>query len=277
RINEHLFDGQHGIYANRHWDGRFSNRWSPTSFFPLIAGVAAPEQADRLVREHLLNEDEFWGPYVLPSIARNDPAYPDNDYWRGRIWGPFNFLAAEGLRRYRLDDVAADLARRGLEMFLANWHTDGGVYENYNADTGKGADVWNAARLYHWGGLLALVAIQELIDSEPAGHLRFGSVRFPNAGVRNVHLGGHTYDVELANGIRVRRDGEAFIDCTTRAIIRLPLRLRDDHHIDIRAAHGGTMTLHGRHPATRPARVNGRQMVSPQLQDGLRAYTWREL
>ncbi len=29
---------------------------------------------------------------ILPSIARNDVAYKDNVYWRGRIWGPMNFL-----------------------------------------------------------------------------------------------------------------------------------------------------------------------------------------
>jgi neutral trehalase len=130
RINELLWDEAHGIYCNRHWDGRLSQRWSPTSFFPLIAGIAPRDRAARMVEGHLLSESEFWGEYVLPSISRNDPAYPDNDYWRGRIWGPFNFLVAEGLRRYRFDQVAAELARKGIEMFMQNWRDDGGVYEN---------------------------------------------------------------------------------------------------------------------------------------------------
>jgi len=29
---------------------------------------------------------------VIPSIAIDDPAFPDQDYWRGRIWGPMNYL-----------------------------------------------------------------------------------------------------------------------------------------------------------------------------------------
>jgi glycogen debranching enzyme len=49
-----------------------------------------------MITEHLRNPDEFWGEWVLPSIARNDPAYPDQTYWRGRIWAPMNFPGVPG-------------------------------------------------------------------------------------------------------------------------------------------------------------------------------------
>ncbi|WP_425460037.1 MGH1-like glycoside hydrolase domain-containing protein [Exilibacterium tricleocarpae] len=35
----------------------------------------------------------------MPSIARNDPSFKDNTYWRGRIWAPMNFLGSVGLKR----------------------------------------------------------------------------------------------------------------------------------------------------------------------------------
>ncbi|MBI4580454.1 MAG: hypothetical protein HY718_12170 [Planctomycetes bacterium] len=273
RINELLWDEAHGIYANRHWDGRFSARWSPTSFFPLIAGIAPPDRAGRIVREHLLNEQEFWGRYLIPSIARNDPAFPDNDYWRGRIWGPFNFLVAEGLRRYRLDNVAAELSHRGLEMFLENWRGDGGVYENYNATTGKGGDVWNAARLYHWGGLMAYIAIGELVDVEPPGFLRFGSIGMPPCGVRNVHIGDDAFDVEIAEGLCVRRNGQTWLECDTRAIIRLPLRPSDEAPIQIAAAGTGRLRMAGDVAAARVALVNGNRR-SPQATGSDVVYEW---
>jgi hypothetical protein len=263
RINELLWDDEHGIYCNRHWDGRLSPRWSPTSFFPLIAGIAPRDRAEQLVREHLLNEREFWGEYVIPSISRRDPAYADNDYWRGRIWGPLNFLVAEGLRRYRFDDAAAELAHQGLKMFMRNWREDGGVYENYNADTGKGADVWNAARLYHWGGLLVYVAIQELIDVEVAGCLRFGSLRFPDAAVRRVRLGGEMWDVELGRGVRVMRNGEPYLECDTRAIIRLPPAASPDQPIEVTATGPGRLVLHDPAYTARPMRVNGGNAATP--------------
>jgi putative isomerase len=39
---------------------------------------------------------------LLPSCARNDPAYPEQEYWRGRIWAPMNWLVYRGLCRYDL-------------------------------------------------------------------------------------------------------------------------------------------------------------------------------
>ena len=255
RINELLWDESQGIYCNRHWDGRLSPRWSHTSFFQLLAGVASPERAERLVREHLRNEREFWGRYVIPSVPRGDPAFRDNDYWRGRIWGPLNFLVAEGLRRYRFDDVAADLARKSLDLFMRNWRADGGVYENYNAETGQGGDVWNAARLYHWGGLLAFIAVQELVDVEPGGYLRFGSLRFPDAGVRNVRVGGHVYDVTLDDGVHVRRDGRRYLDSTRRAIVRLPLRAGPRSPIVLGGPPDARLVVHDPRHAQRPVQV----------------------
>lgn len=274
RINERFWDDEQGIYANRHWDGRFSTRWSPSSFFPLLAGVPDEHQAKQLVERHLLNDAEFWGEYVVPSIARNDPAYADNDYWRGRIWGPFNFLVAEGLRRYRFDAAAAELARRGLAMFLRNWHEDGGVYENYNADTGQGGDVWNAARLYHWGGLLALIAVGELADAEPGGYLRFGSIAFEDAAIRNLRLGGDVYDVELGAGVLVRRNEAPFLECPTRVIVRLPLARSSAAPIEIRADGPGAMTLHDRRWAGRSARINAGEAVAPAADREAIVYRW---
>ncbi len=280
RINAHLWDEEHGLYVNRHWDtarfepGRLSRRWAPTSLFPLIAGVAPPDRADRMVREHLLNPAEFWGEWVIPSIARSDPAYQDNDYWRGRIWGPFNFLVAEGLRRYRFDHAAAELAQKSLALFMKNWRADGGVYENYNAETGQGADVWNAARLYHWGGLLVFVALQELVDVEPCGYLRVGSLEFPDAALDNVRLGGERYDVALDTGVRLRRNGKPALDCTTRAIIRLPLGGPADQPLEVTAAAPGTLTLYGVRGRKRSVRLTDGRVVPPQVKGTKVVYGW---
>ena len=41
--------------------------------------------------------------YGLPSISHNDSAYGDQDYWRGRTWGPMNFLVYQGLASRRRD------------------------------------------------------------------------------------------------------------------------------------------------------------------------------
>jgi putative isomerase len=155
-----------GMFLNRRTDtGEWSRRLSPTLFYPLLARAATRRQAGRMLAEHLYNPVEFWGAWVLPSIARNDPAYPEQDYWRGRIWGPMNLLVYLGLRHYGLAQARADLAEKSKRLLLKEWRERGHVHENYNGDTGEGCDQPNSDAFYHWGGLLGLPALME------AGHL----------------------------------------------------------------------------------------------------------
>lgn len=77
-----LWDEKTGIYLNKRLDtSELSYRLSPTNFYPLLAVAPTQEQAERMINEHFYNPQEFWDSYILPSIARNDPAYKDNSYW----------------------------------------------------------------------------------------------------------------------------------------------------------------------------------------------------
>ncbi len=157
-----LWDEPTGMFLNKNLaTGRLSPRLSPTNFYPLLARAATARQADRMVREHLLNPAEFWGDWVIPSIARTDPAFRDQEYWRGRIWGPMNWLVYLGLRNYDQPAARRQLAEKSLALFDQEWRRQGHVHENYNALTGGGDDVSSSDRFYHWGALLALISLQE--------------------------------------------------------------------------------------------------------------------
>ncbi len=157
-----LWDEKAGIYLNRRTDsGEASPKVSPTSFYPLMAGVPTPAQAERMVREHYFNPAELHGEWVIPSIARNVAGFADQEYWRGRIWGPMNFLVYLGFRNYDLPDARADLARRSHDLFMKSWRADGAIYENYNAITGAGNDVTSSDAFYHWGALLGVISLLE--------------------------------------------------------------------------------------------------------------------
>ena len=163
KLND-LWDDKAGIYKNKVLtDGSLSNRISPTSFFPLLCnGAASPAQVERLVHDHLLNEQEFWGEWVIPTIARNDPAYPEQKYWRGKIWAPINFLVYLCLRRSGSTTVASMLAEKSSQLFLREWCEKGHVHENYSADTGLGCDRAIDSDAFHqWGGLLGLIPLME--------------------------------------------------------------------------------------------------------------------
>ena len=142
-------------------DGKLVKRMDPTNFYTMLAGAATPAQAERMIKEHLLNEDEFWGEWVIPCSPRNDPAFKDNDYWRGRIWGPTNFLVYLGLRNYDCADVRQALAEKSMRLLMKDWLERGYIYENWNSVTGQGDDVGNSDKFYHWGALLGYISLME--------------------------------------------------------------------------------------------------------------------
>jgi putative isomerase len=157
-----LWKDDQGIYLNRRLDnGEWSQRHSPTSFYPLLAGVATPEQATRLVREHLLNPQEYGGEWMIPAAPRNDPAFAEQLYMRGRIWPPLNFLTYLGLHRYGEQGAQKLLVEKSLALLLKNWRAHGLVPENFSALDGSGGIGAHTHPMLTWGGLPALMALIE--------------------------------------------------------------------------------------------------------------------
>ncbi len=157
-----LWDEQTGIYRNRRTDtGESSERLSPTNFYALLAKAPTQAQAGRMMQEHYFNPEEFHGEWVIPAIARNVPGFKDQEYWRGRIWGPMNFLVYLGMRNYDLPAARKDLAERSLKLLMKSWESDHAIYENYNALTGAGNDVRSSDAYYHWGALLGVISLLE--------------------------------------------------------------------------------------------------------------------
>lgn len=155
-----LWSEEDGIFENRDLvTGELSKRLSPTNFYALYSGHVTDDMKKRMMKEHFYNPDEFWGDFIMPSIARNDPAYPDQSYWRGRIWAPMNYLVYEAMKFAGLEDDAHVLAEKSEELLLKEWRAHGHVHENYSGDDGWGCGVSNSDKFYHWGGLLGFIAI----------------------------------------------------------------------------------------------------------------------
>jgi putative isomerase len=166
RIAEELWDEDRSVFANRLRSGRFVRSVGPTSFYPLVAGAVSPERLPRLLAQ-LDDPRGFAGRFVLPSVRRDDPAYADNTYWRGRAWPPLNWLVWQGLRRAGEAGRATALAEAGLAMFRAAWEGRRLCPENYNAETGEPLDQPDTEGFYGWGALLPALGVAEVVDVSP--------------------------------------------------------------------------------------------------------------
>jgi hypothetical protein len=217
-IQQKLWNEKDGIYENRFWDGSFSKHLSPTNFYPMFAGIATPAQAKRMVDEHLLNPKEFWGTYVAPTIARNDEAFPDQNYWRGTIWGPTNYMLYEGINRYGFDKVALEYAHKSYDLFMDDWKTNQHDNEQYHAWGGNGGGDTH----YTWGALLCLVGLEQYIDKNPWEGLRFGALNPPSSGeLTGVAWDGHRYDVVIGpEKTALKRDGSVRFEAAGGIVVR---------------------------------------------------------
>ncbi len=227
KINVELWSEEAGIYLDRFWDGSFSHRIAPPCFFPMLARVPTPEQAERMVRGYLTNDKHFWGEFLFPSISKSDPAFAEQLYWRGRIWPPLNYLVYAGLKEYGFDDIAAVVALKSYRLFMREWHEKGHCHENYSAVTGLGCDVPGKQEsyddgfmgnsgsdpFYTWGALLLLPAVEELADADPGGGLRFGSAFLESESIlERISLGGSEFRVAAsAEKLEVQKDGALLI------------------------------------------------------------------
>jgi hypothetical protein len=151
-----------GIFLNKHLDtGEKPYRISPTNFYPLLAKAATQEQAEILINKHYFNSDEFYDQYVMPSIARIDPAFGEY-YWRGDIWPPLNFLVYLGMKNYNLPEARKDLVERSMKLMMKTWSEKRIVCERYSHTTGIGNGPF-----YHWGALLGFMSFIEAGYIEP--------------------------------------------------------------------------------------------------------------
>ena len=198
RIRDELWDPEREVFANRLWSGRFVSSIAPTSFYPLIAGAASPAQA-RALLGWMEDPLRFGGRFGLPSVSRDDPAFGDNVYWRGRVWPPLNFLVYQGLRRYGFAAEATALAGRSHGMFAAPWREARHCAENYSARDGAVTDQPDTDTFYGWGALMPAMGVAEVCDVSPwdgwsivhtGEDVRLGPLRCPSGWARVESRGG---------------------------------------------------------------------------------------
>ncbi len=123
KINTLYWDEKDGFYYDIAVSDKQPCRLkTPASYWPLLAQVASPEQARRMVA-HLMNPDEFGGQYPVPTLARSDKEYnhQTGDYWKGGIWLPMTYMCVKALETYGYYKEADDIAEKMIHQQLATY------------------------------------------------------------------------------------------------------------------------------------------------------------
>ena len=127
-ITHYLWNDQQGLFFDFNFQTkRMSDYRYASTFYPLWAGLATPEQA-RAVAGNL---KVFERPGGLPMSTEETGAQWDLPYG----WGNIEMLAIEGLRRYGFIANADRISYEFLSTVAENFRRDGTIKEKYNVVT----------------------------------------------------------------------------------------------------------------------------------------------
>jgi neutral trehalase len=132
RINQWCWNEQDGFYYDVLADGTQFKKKTACGFWPMLAGIASPDQVKRMVA-HLKNEKEFWRPFVFPALAADEKEYnfPTGGYWKGAVWAPTNYAIIKGLEACGEEKFAAEATEKYLAAMAEVFKKRGTVFENY--------------------------------------------------------------------------------------------------------------------------------------------------
>ena len=128
RMQQYLWDGDRGFFFDYDFvSGKKSGYRYLTTYYPLWAGLATPEQAAAVVK----NLPVFEQPGGLAMSPENSGAQWDYPYG----WAPVELLAIQGLRRFGYNAEADRLSYKFLSTVIENFQRDGAIREKYNVVT----------------------------------------------------------------------------------------------------------------------------------------------
>jgi alpha,alpha-trehalase len=125
RINRLMWDSKDGLYYNYDFAENRVRRYPfLTTFYPLWAGIATPEQAARVAAN-------------LPRFERagglETSTFASGNQWDAPFgWAPLEMIAVDGLRRYGYHRDADRIAGKFLSMVREQYQKHGIIVEKYD-------------------------------------------------------------------------------------------------------------------------------------------------
>ena len=123
-IREKLWDDARGALFDKDKYGNVVDVLCHNTLRCMYWGSVSPDMARRFVEEHLLNPDEFYTPFPLPSVAVNDPAFRNavENNWSGQSEGLTYQRSILALERYGYEKLVTTLGKKLFDTVI-----DGGL------------------------------------------------------------------------------------------------------------------------------------------------------
>ncbi|MBV6647999.1 MAG: hypothetical protein KI790_21235, partial [Cyclobacteriaceae bacterium] len=153
KMLDHLVEDD--LFIGKKSDGTVVPSQSLLYYIPILLGDRLPKSIRKQMVKNLGDPEQFLTDYGLATEAVNSPEHKEDGYWRGPIWGPSTYLVFDGLISAGENKLAKMVAERYCKMCKQ----DPGMWENYDATTGKGrqgpAVTWTSAVFILFAGWLA--------------------------------------------------------------------------------------------------------------------------
>ncbi len=151
----------------RHWDCLIQRIGSWSGFLAMWSGIATQQQAQRMVKENLLDDKSFNSQFGVRTLSKYEKMYVikksgNPSCWLGPVWGISNYLVFKGLVKYGFVEEARNLAYKTIKLFGQDIEKQGCMSEYYHPDTGEGI---NNPGFQNWN-LLVLNMIAWLEDKQ---------------------------------------------------------------------------------------------------------------
>lgn len=114
-------------------------------FAPLFAKIYTAFEAKELIQKYFYDKDKFYLPFIVPTVARDEPSFNPAGFWRGPVWMAVNWFIFKGLLNYGFQKEALELLLSSCKLIEQS-----GFREQYNPLTGEGG----GAREFTWGTLV---------------------------------------------------------------------------------------------------------------------------
>ncbi|MHA1230282.1 MAG: MGH1-like glycoside hydrolase domain-containing protein, partial [Candidatus Helarchaeota archaeon] len=135
-IEKKCWNSKHSFYFDLYSrDDKKIEEFTVSGLFPIVVDIEK-SHAKRIIEDHILNKEEFWPNYPIPSVSISSEKFNPNDsllLWRGPTWLNTNWFLAQGLKKFGYKNEALSLYEKTIELVEKS-----GFWEYYHPFTGNG-------------------------------------------------------------------------------------------------------------------------------------------